>query len=130
MRHGKHSHGVLDDNVHPTTFLLQSLCSTVPLAVMKHQLIMTCCYLPIVQQKGRDWAFSRSRAVPVKGHAQQLLITSAGWQAQVCNEGQRNAEQGPYETLVQERVSRLLAGVCYDPVVPAKIPAPETAHVL
>ena len=69
------------------------------------------------------------RAVPAKRHAQQLLVARARWQRQISDEGQRDAEQGLYETLIQEWVACLAAGVCYDPVIPAQIPAPEAAHV-
>ena len=69
------------------------------------------------------------RVVPAKRHAQQLLVARARWQRQISDKRQRDAEQGLYETLIQERVACLPAGVCYDPVIPAQIPAPEAAHV-
>ena len=70
-----------------------------------------------------------AEAVPAKRHAQQLLVARAWWQGQISNEGQRDAEQGGYELLIQERVACLPACVCYDPIIPAQIPAPEAAHV-
>lgn len=68
-------------------------------------------------------------AVPAKCHAQQLLVARARRQRQVSNEGQRDAQKGVHERLIQERVARLPACVCNDPVIPAQIPPPQAAHV-